>query len=61
MKAVTFFTRAINKLDEVSLPRCAMDPKFVTFQSRLYQVYVSCQYDVQNLKPASPSSSATSP
>ena len=26
----------------------------VTFQSRLYQVYVSCQYDVQNLKPCIP-------
>lgn len=54
MKAVTFFTRAINKLDEVQFTEVRKDPKFVTFQSRLYQVYVSCQYDVQNLKPCIP-------
>ncbi|HSV95697.1 MAG TPA: hypothetical protein VLM75_02055 [Spirochaetota bacterium] len=54
MKAVTFFTRAINKLDEVRFTEVRKDPKFVNFQSRLYQVYVSCQYDVQNLKPCIP-------
>ncbi|MCU0844178.1 MAG: hypothetical protein MUC76_04555 [Spirochaetes bacterium] len=54
LKSVTYFTRAINRLDEVQFTEVRKDPKFVTFQSRLYQVYVSCQYDVQNLKPCIP-------
>ncbi|MEJ5362955.1 MAG: hypothetical protein WHV26_12920, partial [Spirochaetota bacterium] len=30
------------------------DPKFVNFQIRLYQAYVSTQYDLYNLKPCIP-------
>jgi hypothetical protein len=54
MKAVTYFTRSIKTLDEVVSPDIRQDAKFINFQSRLYQVYVSTQYDLGNLKPCIP-------
>lgn len=54
MKAVTYFTRSINYLDEVQSSDVKQDPKFTAFQSRLFQAYVSTQYDLGNLKPCIP-------
>lgn len=53
-KAVTYFTRAINHIDEIQFAEVRKDQKFINFQTRLYQVYVSCQYDLHNLKPCIP-------
>ncbi len=53
-KAVTYFTRAINHLDEITFEEVRKDPKFVNFQIRLYQAFVSSQYDLYNLKPCIP-------
>jgi len=53
-KAVTYFTRAINHMDEITFEEVRKDPKFVNFQIRLYQAYVSTQYDLYNLKPCVP-------
>ena len=54
MKAVTYFTKSINYLDEIQNVDVRKDPKFINFQSRLFQVYVSTQYDLHNLKPCIP-------
>jgi len=54
MKAVTYFTKAINYLDDVQSSEVRQDPKYTNFQSRLFQVYVSTQYDLQNFKPCIP-------
>lgn len=54
IKAVTFLTRAINHLDEITFVEVRRDIKFMNFQTRLFQVYVSCQYDTFNLKPCIP-------
>lgn len=54
MKSITFFTRAVNHLDEVQMTEVRNDPKFVNFQTRLFQVYVSTQYDLNNYKPCIP-------
>ncbi len=53
-KAITYFTRAINHMDEITFEEVRKDPKFVNFQIRLYQAYVSTQYDLYNLKPCIP-------
>jgi len=54
MKAVTYFTKSINYLDDIENVEVRQDPKFLNFQSRLFQVYVSTQYDLHNLKPCIP-------
>ncbi|TAL30155.1 MAG: hypothetical protein EPN93_20240 [Spirochaetes bacterium] len=54
LKSVTYFTRAINHMDNVQFQEVRNNPKFQTFQSRLYQVYVSSQYDLYNFKPCIP-------
>ena len=54
MKAVTYFTRSINFLDEIQSVEVKKDPKFVNFQSRLFQMYVSTNYDLNNYKPCIP-------
>ncbi|HOO72472.1 MAG TPA: hypothetical protein PK926_11990 [Spirochaetota bacterium] len=54
VKSVTYLTKAINYLDEVQSPEVRQDPKFNNFMSRLFQVYVSTQYDLQNFKPCIP-------
>ncbi len=51
MKAVTYFTKSIDYLDQIQHVEIRNEPRFLNFQSRLYQVYVSTQYDLQNFKP----------
>src|SRR6056297_45749 len=53
-KSVTYFTRTINHMDEIQSPEVRNDQKFSNFKKRLYQVYVSTQYDLHNLKPCIP-------
>lgn len=54
MKSITYFTKAINLLDEVKSNQVRKDKRFINFQIRLFQAYVSTQYDLQNLKPCIP-------
>lgn len=54
VKAVTYFTRSIKYLDEIQSVEIQEDPKLIAFKSRLYQVYVSTQYDLNNFKPCIP-------
>ncbi len=54
MRSVTYFTRAINHLDEVQSQEVRKSNAFSDFQIKLFQAYVSTQYDVQNLKPCIP-------
>jgi len=54
VKAITYLTKAINYMDEVQSPEVRQDPKYSNFMSRLFQVYVSTQYDIQNFKPCIP-------
>jgi hypothetical protein len=54
MKAITHFTRAINSLDSVQAIEVRKEPTFVNFQVKLYQSYISTNYDLHNLKPCIP-------
>jgi len=54
MKAVTHFTRAINSLDNVQAVEVRKEPTFVNFQIKLFQSYISTNYDLHNLKPCIP-------
>jgi hypothetical protein len=54
MKSITSLTKAINLLDEIRSTEVRKDQKFINFQIRLFQVYVSTQYDLHNLKPCIP-------
>jgi hypothetical protein len=54
MKSITYFTRSINHLDEVQFAEVRREPKFINFQIRLFQVYVSTQYDLNNFLPCIP-------
>lgn len=54
LKAVTYFTRAINDIDKIQNAEVQENDQFVEFKSRLYRAYVSSQYDIQNLKPCIP-------
>ena len=54
MKAVTYLTKAINYLDQIQNIEVKQEPKFINFQTKLFQVYVSTQYDLQNFKPCIP-------
>jgi hypothetical protein len=51
MKSVTYLTKSINYLDKIQHPEIRNEPRFMNFQSRLYQVYVSTEYDLQNFLP----------
>lgn len=51
IKAVTYFTRAINNLDHIQSVEIRQHPDFIEFKSQLYRAYVSCQYDLNNFKP----------
>jgi hypothetical protein len=51
MKSVTYLTKSINYLDQVQHPEIRQEQRFLNFQSRLYQVYVSTEYDLQNFMP----------
>ncbi|MCP4132987.1 MAG: hypothetical protein GY754_18625 [bacterium] len=54
MKAITYFTRSIGYLDDIQSIDIKKDSKFIAFQSRLYQMYVSTNYDLHNFKPCIP-------
>lgn len=48
MKAITYFVLAINHLDDVQSRPVIESPEFINFKKRLYQVFVSTQYDLHN-------------
>ncbi len=48
MKAVTYFVMAINHLDDIQSTPVLESPEFANFKMRLYQVFVSTQYDLHN-------------
>jgi hypothetical protein len=54
MKAITYFTRSIDYLDQIQHQEIRQEPRFNNFQTRLFQVYVSTQYDLQNFMPCIP-------
>ena len=54
MKSITHFTRAINYIDNIQSVEVRSDKQFINFEIRLYQAYVSTQYDIHNLKPCIP-------
>lgn len=54
MKAVTYFTRSIIYLDSVQHEDVRKDPRYINFQTKLFQAYVSTNYDLQNFKPCIP-------
>ena len=54
VKAITSFTRAIINLDSIKSSEVRQDPKFINFQIKLFQIYVSTNYDLQNFKPCIP-------
>ena len=54
MKAVTYFHKSIVYLDKVQNPDVKGDNRFKNFQSKLFQAYVSVQYDLHNFKPCIP-------
>ncbi len=51
MKSVTYLTKSINYLDQIQHTELRQEPRFLNFQSRLFQVYVSTEYDLQNFLP----------
>jgi hypothetical protein len=53
-KSITYFTRAINHLDEIQSIKIKSDTAFTNAQIRLFQIYVSTQYDIGNLLPCIP-------
>jgi hypothetical protein len=54
MKSVTYLTKSIDYLDQIQHVEIRQEPRFLNFQARLFQVYVSTQYDNQNFKPCIP-------
>lgn len=48
MKSITNFVKAINHIDQVSSKDVIEKPEFINFKIRLFQVYVSTQYDLHN-------------
>ncbi|HOP29284.1 MAG TPA: hypothetical protein P5120_02920 [Spirochaetota bacterium] len=53
-KSITYFTKAINTMDEIRSHDLIHNEKYLTFKSRLFRIYVSTQYDLGNLKPCIP-------
>ena len=54
MKSIAHFTRAINYIDNIQSLEVRTDKQFINFEIRLFQAYVSTQYDLHNLKPCIP-------
>jgi len=54
IKSVTYFTRAINTLDEVKSNELKNNETFIDYKSKLFRIYVSIQYDLGNMKPCIP-------
>ena len=53
-KSVTYFTRAINTLDEIGSNELKANPTFIDYKAKLFRMYVSVQYDIGNIKPCIP-------
>jgi hypothetical protein len=53
-KSVTYFTRAINILDEIGSNELKNHDTFIDYKSKLFRMYVSVQYDIGNVKPCIP-------
>jgi hypothetical protein len=53
-KSITYFTRAINTLDEIKNNDLKHNDTFIDFKSKLFRIYVSTQYDLGNMKPCIP-------
>lgn len=53
-KSVTYFTRAINLLDDIRSNEIKSDTRYIAFKATLFRIYVSTQYDLGNLKPCIP-------
>jgi len=54
MKSGTYFALSINHLDEIQSKSILESKEFVIFKVRLYQVFVSTQYDLQNFNSCIP-------
>ncbi len=54
MKSVTYFSRAINTLDEIKSNELKNNNMFIDYKSKLFRIYVSVQYDLGNMKPCIP-------
>ncbi len=54
MKSITYFTRAINTLDEIKSNELKNNNLFIDYKSKLFRIYVSVQYDLGNMKPCIP-------
>jgi len=54
MKSITYFTRAINILDEIKSNELKNNETFIDYKSKLFRIYVSVQYDLGNIKPCIP-------
>ncbi len=48
MKSITHFVKSIQNIDDVSSKDINERAEFINFKIRLYQIYVSTQYDLQN-------------
>ncbi len=53
-KSITYFTRAINTLDNIRSNDLKNNDKFIDYKSKLFRIYVSTQYDLGNIKPCIP-------
>jgi hypothetical protein len=47
-KSVSYFIRSINHMDDVQSTKVKETKEFANFNKRLFQVFVSCQYDLHN-------------
>ncbi len=54
MKSVTYFTKAIKRLDAIHNNKVRASGDFQDFQGNLFKVYVSTQYDLANFAPCIP-------
>jgi len=49
LKAVTYFTRAVNNLDEIQNPKVKESQEFKALLSNIYRDWVMAQYDLGNI------------
>lgn len=54
MKSIMYFVMAINHLDEVQSKSVLEKPELLNFKKKLFQIFVSTQYDLQNFLPCIP-------
>lgn len=53
-KSITYFTRAINTIDNIKNNDLLHNETFIDYKSKLFRIYVSTQYDLGNMKPCIP-------